>query len=390
MTSDDQLDHERRERQRAFERSQRIDRVGWVIAAVIVVGGFALVTPSSWWLWLVVAIAAWCLLGFLLQLGSEDSLGRRALFAPLAPLGFLRFAPLLLPGNDAWTTRRIQTQLGRIAAENVRANNVVDGNVTIAGSPTTNFSTMESVTINGQGTAAGDTLTVTTLVGADQVTLTPGAAFDAGTVTITTTGAPITASAPPLTFLGLGTAAGSGVVFADGGGGRTDTLIYNGTAASDTFGVSATAVVTLNSQVAVTIPGILALRLLGQDGDDTFNVTGSVAGGNAKTQANLADPDVLVQVTSPPASSAQPVPNGTKCEASLKIKPDKPTPKGIKPGSHTSRVKSAPCSRSSSTARRSRAEASPRPRASGWVFTPPTPPIRTDLPAAPSRTSTPA
>jgi len=70
-------------------------------------------------------------------------------------------------------------------------------------------------------------------------------------------------------------------------------------------------------------------------------ITGSLAGGNGKTQGNLADGDTLTQVTSPPASSSQPIPNGIKCEASLKIKADKPgqpgtgsatlkAPKGLK------------------------------------------------------------
>jgi len=69
--------------------------------------------------------------------------------------------------------------------------------------------------------------------------------------------------------------------------------------------------------------------------------TGSLAGANGKTQGNLANGDTLNQVTSPPASSSQPVPNGTQCEASLKIKADKPgqpgtgsatlkAPKGLK------------------------------------------------------------
>jgi hypothetical protein len=46
---------------------------------------------------------------------AEESLGRRLLFAPLAPLALLLFAPMLLPGKDAWMERKIQTQLGRIA-----------------------------------------------------------------------------------------------------------------------------------------------------------------------------------------------------------------------------------------------------------------------------------
>ena len=128
MPSDDRLDPEMRERKRAFERSERIERLGWVIVAVAA-AVFVVISPWRWWL--VLAFAAWWLLGFLLQLGSEESPGRRLLFAPFAPLGFLLFAPLLLPGKDAWTGRKIQTQLGRIAAESVRVDDVVDGNVSM-------------------------------------------------------------------------------------------------------------------------------------------------------------------------------------------------------------------------------------------------------------------
>jgi hypothetical protein len=62
---------------------------------------------------------------------------------------------------------------------------------------------------------------------------------------------------------------------------------------------------------------------------------GSLAGGNGKTQANLASGDTLAQVTSPPASSSQPVPNGTQCEATLKVKADKPG----KPGTGSASLK---------------------------------------------------
>jgi hypothetical protein len=128
VTSDDQLDAEKRERIRAFERRERVERLGWVIAAVLA-AGFVLISPWRWWLLL--ALAVWWLVGFLLVRTEEESLGHRLLYAPLAPLALLFFAPLLLPGKDAWTGRRIQTQLERIAAESVRANPVVDGNVII-------------------------------------------------------------------------------------------------------------------------------------------------------------------------------------------------------------------------------------------------------------------
>src|SRR5262249_2738627 len=141
------------------------------------------------------------------------------------------------------------------------------GNVAITGSAPVVFSNVTAVAINGQG--GGDILTVTTPALADQVTLTPGAAIDAGTVTITGVQTPV--SDPPLSYANLG-AAGS-LIFNDAGG-PVDTLIYNGTAANDTFGVAANGDVTLNSQLLVHTPGVAALTLSGQDGDDTFNVPG--------------------------------------------------------------------------------------------------------------------
>ena len=148
--------------------------------------------------------------------------------------------------------------------------------MTIATLPTVNFTNTEGVTINGQG--GGDALTVTTLAGADTATLTPGASVDSGLVTITSTLAPN--AVPPLSFLNLGAPATATVTFADASGGRADTLVYNGTVASDVFNVSATGTVTLNSQVPVLTPGVVNLQLLGQDGDDTFNV----AGGRSSSQ----------------------------------------------------------------------------------------------------------
>ena len=132
VTSDDGLDPERRARLRAFERHERVERLGWVVAAVFAIGGLVLFTPRSWWLWLVPAIAAWWLVGFLLHGKNEDeSLGHRLLSAPLAPLALIFFAPLLLPRKDEWTGRKIRTQLRRIAPENIRFDKVVDGNMII-------------------------------------------------------------------------------------------------------------------------------------------------------------------------------------------------------------------------------------------------------------------
>ena len=117
-----------------------------------------------------------------------------------------------------------------------------------------------------QGLGGNDALTVVTPAGGNTVTYTPGAAVDSAAVQV--------GNLVPLNFLGLG--AGGSVTMADAGGLRVDTLVYNGTAANDTFNVAATSggVVTLNSQLAVNTPGVANLTLNGLAGDNTFSLQG--------------------------------------------------------------------------------------------------------------------
>jgi hypothetical protein len=138
------------------------------------------------------------------------------------------------------------------------------GTVTVNAAAPIAFSTTESVTINGLG--GGDTLAVTTPAGLDTITYSPGATVDSASVQV--------GSLVPLSFNNLG--AGS-VRLADTGG-AADSLVYNGTAASDTFNVvgAAGGTITLNSQLPVQTPGIANLTLNGLAGDDTFNLTGAL------------------------------------------------------------------------------------------------------------------
>jgi len=60
--------------------------------------------------------------------------------------------------------------------------------------------------------------------------------------------------------------------------------------------------------------------------------TGSLAGGNSKTQANISDTNTIPAVTAAAATSLAPTPNRT-CEANLKLKPGSASlkpPKGLK------------------------------------------------------------
>jgi hypothetical protein len=136
------------------------------------------------------------------------------------------------------------------------------GNVTVGAAPVVNFNTIESVVINAGADTDNDTMTVATTGNNDRVVYTPGDTIDSANVRVN--------SFVPMSFLNIGAA---GAVTISDPGGVADELIYEGTAASDTFTIAGAPVIALNSQVAVGTVGIDAYRLQGLGGDDTFNVT---------------------------------------------------------------------------------------------------------------------
>ena len=135
------------------------------------------------------------------------------------------------------------------------------GGITGAGPVPIIFTTVEHVTINGQG--GNDSLTVTGTAGNDTFTVTPGSTVDSGSVQVN--------SLVPLSFLNLGA---TGQVTIAGGGG-TDGLVYNGTPGDDTFIVSAAGAITLNNQLVVNTTAINNLTLNDLGGNDTVRVFGS-------------------------------------------------------------------------------------------------------------------
>jgi hypothetical protein len=160
------------------------------------------------------------------------------------------------------------------------------GNITSTSNSTVSFVNVGAAAINGE--AGNDTLTVTT-PSADTTTLTPGATVDSGTVQ--------SASLTPLSYSNLG--ATGGLTINDSGAGST--LVYNGTAANDSFTVDDTAgTIKLNSQITVSVPVATppaTLTLNGLAGDNTFTINGSAAAPVfAAVNVNgsgLSDPDVL-------------------------------------------------------------------------------------------------
>ena len=175
------------------------------------------------------------------------------------------------------------------------------GSVTIAGLPTVNFTTTESVVIDGNG--GTDTLTHTTPAGFDVVTYTPGTAPDAGSIhTIRgLTGTEIV----PLSFLHIG---GSGSVLPSGAGAREDRLQVYGTVNSETFQINGpTDQATINGTggpvtTTMNTAGISELDLFGLEGDDFFSLNGLLPFG--ATTVDAGDPSASDAVNLSGASGA--------------------------------------------------------------------------------------
>jgi hypothetical protein len=131
------------------------------------------------------------------------------------------------------------------------------------------FSNLQSFVYDGQ--AGGGLFTLVGTAAANLFKLTPGAASDAGILSMDST--------LPVTFQNLGA---SGEVVVNGNGGA-DALTYYGTSANDTFTVAASTSpvvggqVNLNSQVPLFTTGIPTLTLEGVAGDDTFTLVPTIA-----------------------------------------------------------------------------------------------------------------
>lgn len=142
------------------------------------------------------------------------------------------------------------------------ATGVNSGEVTVNALAPVLLSDVELVTIDAL--AGSDQLTVETGAGDNIIAVTPGATADAGTVQVD--------SLLPMQFTNLG--AGGMLALVDGAG-AADRLIYNGTAATDSFTVGASMVL-LNSRVPVVTGGIENYQLRGLEGDDSFTIQSQV------------------------------------------------------------------------------------------------------------------
>jgi Ca2+-binding RTX toxin-like protein len=164
------------------------------------------------------------------------------------------------------------------------------GSVAITGAPVVNFTTTEALHIEGQG--GTDALTVTSPTG-HRTTVTPGAAADSGSIGSQGFGAG-TASVP-LSYSHIGAL---GTVTIAGAG---DIVEFNGTANSDSVSLSGTTVQITNATSGFvtnlfTLTNVFQVELRGHDGDDTFNLTGTLApyaGGVVVDGGNPSASDVV-------------------------------------------------------------------------------------------------
>lgn len=137
---------------------------------------------------------------------------------------------------------------------------------------TLNLSTLTSLVTITQieelrydGEADNDTLTVAGTGGNNTIVHTPGANDHAGSFQVN--------SFLAISYQNLG----NGASLTADGSGSLDTLVYNGTAANDSFTIGAAGEVTLNSRLTVATLGIETLTLEGFDGDDTFTLVPAIS-----------------------------------------------------------------------------------------------------------------
>jgi hypothetical protein len=126
---------------------------------------------------------------------------------------------------------------------------------------------IEALSYDGQGD--NDSLTIVGTDGDDTIVHTPGANNQAGSFQVN--------SLLALSYQNMGSGASLTVDGAGNSPGGTDTLVYNGTAANDSFTIGAAGQVNLNSRLVLNTTGVEILTLNGLAGDDIFTLVPAIS-----------------------------------------------------------------------------------------------------------------
>jgi hypothetical protein len=97
--------------------------------AFLVIVVLIVLASGSLRLWLALAFAAWCVVGFVLARESwrAESPGVALVDALTAPFGLLLYSPfMLLRAKDAWTLRKLRAEIERIGADDARVDGIYD------------------------------------------------------------------------------------------------------------------------------------------------------------------------------------------------------------------------------------------------------------------------
>ncbi|MFO0943474.1 MAG: dockerin type I domain-containing protein [Pirellulales bacterium] len=191
------------------------------------------------------------------------------------PVGLVGVTTINVAGGDPTASDELVVSgtTGNDVINYTTSNTVGSGSVAITGSATVNFTTTEALVIDGVG--GTDNLTVTTPAGVGhRTTVTPGANADSGKIVSQAFGAGT--GSVPLTYAHIGAVASVTLV------GQGDIVEFNGTANTDTFNISGTTIQVINATGGFVtnlfnLTNIFSLEARGLDGDDQFNVTGTLA-----------------------------------------------------------------------------------------------------------------
>jgi hypothetical protein len=122
--------------------------------AFLVIVVLIVLASGSLRLWLALAFAAWCVVGFVLARESwrAESPGVALVDALTAPFGLLLYSPfMLLRAKDACTLRKLRAEIERIGADDARVDGIYDRRTKAA---VTTLSATESAAASAPPTAA--------------------------------------------------------------------------------------------------------------------------------------------------------------------------------------------------------------------------------------------